>query len=42
MQTNASLSPAETFGHYNSGYVWSISSAGALGGRNWPDISAIV
>ena len=32
MQTNASLSPAETFGHYNSGYVWSISSAGALGG----------
>ncbi|PYX80737.1 MAG: MFS transporter [Acidobacteria bacterium] len=32
MQTNASLSQADTFGHYNSGYVWSISSAGALGG----------
>ena len=31
MQTNASLSQADTFGHYNSGYVWSISSAGALG-----------
>src|SRR5207237_10146863 len=39
MPTNVSRSTAEALGNYNSGYVWSISSAGALGrllfGYDW-------